>query len=66
MLSDERKKLLYRLKKTGKGETICLQHWETRLLTIWIEQLTEQRDVSNNKNVLLMAKLKALNRKDGD
>ena len=63
-IEDERKKLMFRLKQTGKGETICLSYWETRLLTLWIEQLTEERNTYHNKHVLLLAELKARGKPD--
>ena len=41
-MQDEREKLLWWLRSTKKGETVCLNHDQTQTLVKWIEELTER------------------------
>lgn len=54
----ERKRIMKKLKKTRKGETICLMDWEVEILVSWFDSLIRQRNMLHNKNILLIARQK--------
>lgn len=52
----ERRRIMKKLKMTGKGETVCLMDWEVNTLVEWLDSLIRQRNMLHNKNILLIAR----------